>query len=98
MYFSEYLAFIYLKFIFCSGSKLADRSFENVAKSRYFGMTVTYQNLMNEEIKSRRSSGSTCYHSVQNLLFSRLPIKLKIKIYRSISLSVPMTVATCSNS
>jgi hypothetical protein len=32
--------------------KLADRSFENVAKSRYLGMKVTNQNLINWEIKS----------------------------------------------
>jgi hypothetical protein len=33
--------------------KLGNRSFENVAKFRYFWMRVTNQNLINEEIKSR---------------------------------------------
>ena len=38
-----------------------------------------------EEIKSRLRSGSACYHSVRNLLSSRLLSKnLKIKIYRTI--------------
>jgi len=38
-----------------------------------------------EEIKSRLGSGNSCYHSVQNLLPSRLlPKNLKIKIYRNI--------------
>ena len=40
-----------------------------------------------EEIKSRLRSGNACYHSVQNLLSSRLLSKnLKIKIYRTIIL------------
>ena len=38
-----------------------------------------------EEIKSRLKSGNACYHSVQNLLSSRLLSKnLKIKIYRTV--------------
>jgi hypothetical protein len=48
--------------------KIANRSFENVAKFKYLEMTVTDQNLVHEDIKSRLNSGSTCYHSVQNLL------------------------------
>ena len=42
-----------------------------------------------EEITSRLRSGSACYHSVQNLLSSRLLSKnLKIKIYRTLILPV----------
>ena len=42
-----------------------------------------------EEIKSRLRSGNACYHSVQNLLSSRLLSKnLKFKIYRTIILPV----------
>jgi len=42
-----------------------------------------------EEIKSRLRSGNACYHSVQELLSSRLlPKNLKIKIYRTIILPV----------
>ena len=45
--------------------------------------TLTNQNSIAEEIKSRLRSGNACYHSVQNLLSSRLLSKnFKIKIYR----------------
>jgi hypothetical protein len=47
--------------------KTAYRCFENVAKFRYLGMTITNQNLMQEEIKSRLNTSNACYHSVQNL-------------------------------
>jgi len=48
---------------------------------KYLGTTLTNQNSIAEEIKSRLMSGNACYHSVQNLLFSRLLSKnLKIKI------------------
>jgi hypothetical protein len=33
--------------------KIANRSFENVAQFKYFGTTVAYQNLIQEEIKRR---------------------------------------------
>jgi hypothetical protein len=42
-------------------------------------------NLILEEIKRRLNSGNACYHSVQNLLSSRLQSKnLKIRIYKTI--------------
>jgi len=45
------------------------------------GTTLTYQNSIQEEIKNRLKSVNTCYHSVQNLLFSNLLSKnTKIKI------------------
>jgi hypothetical protein len=50
---------------------------------------LTDQNSIQEEIESRLKLGNACYHSVQNLLSSRLlPKNLKIKIYRTIILSV----------
>jgi hypothetical protein len=52
--------------------KIANRSFENVSQFKYLGTTVTSQNLIEEEIKRRLNSGNACYHSVQNLLSSRL--------------------------
>jgi hypothetical protein len=65
--------------------KTGDRSFENVAQFKYLGRTVTNKNLIGEEIKRRLNSGNPCYHSVQNLLTSRLLSKnVKIRIYRSI--------------
>jgi hypothetical protein len=64
-------------------------SFERVEDFRYLGKTLTNQNSIQEEVKSRLKLGNACYHSVQNLLSSGLLSKnLKIKIYRTIILSV----------
>jgi len=53
------------------------------------GTTLTNQNAIQEKIRSRLKSGNACYHSVQNLLSSSLLSKnLKIKIYRTLILSV----------
>jgi hypothetical protein len=52
------------------------------------GITVANQNLIQEEIK-RLNSGNACYHSVQNLLYSRLLSKyIRIRIYKTIMLPV----------
>jgi hypothetical protein len=51
--------------------------------------SADYQNLIQEEIKRRLNSGNACYHSVQNLLSSRLLSKnIKIRIYKRIILPV----------
>jgi len=42
-----------------------------VEEFKYFG-TLTNQNPVQEEIKSKLKSGNACYHSVQNLLSSTL--------------------------
>jgi hypothetical protein len=44
----------------------------HVSQFKYLGMTVTNQKLIQEETKMRLNSGNACYHSVQNLLSSRL--------------------------
>jgi hypothetical protein len=45
--------------------------------------------LIQEEIARRLNSGNACYHSVQNLLSSRLLSKnIKIRIYKTIILPV----------
>jgi hypothetical protein len=69
--------------------KIANRSFEDVAKFRYFGKTLTDQNCMHEEIKSGLNSGNASYHSVQSLLSSRLLSRnLKVKICKTIILPI----------
>ena len=61
----------------------------NILTVIYMGTTLTNQNSIVEEIKSRLKSGNACYHSVQNPLSSRLLSKnLKIKIYRTVTLPV----------
>jgi len=56
-----------------------------VEEFKYLGPTLTNQNSIQEEIKSRLQSGNACYHLVPNLLSSSLLSKnLKIKIYRTI--------------
>jgi hypothetical protein len=58
---------------------------------KYLETTVTNQNLIQEEIKRRFNSGNTCYHSVQNLLSSRLLSKnVKIRIHKAIILLVDL--------
>jgi hypothetical protein len=43
--------------------EIANRSFGNVSQFKYLGMTVTNQNLIQEEIKRRLNSGNACYYS-----------------------------------
>jgi len=70
-------------------ARIDNSAFERVEEFKYLGTTLTNQNSIAEEIKSRLKSRNVCYHSVQNLLSSRLLSKnLKIKIHRTIILPV----------
>jgi len=71
------------------GVRIDNITFERVEEFKYLGKTLANQNSIAEEVKSRLRSGNACCHSVQNLLSSRLLSKnLKIKINRTIILSV----------
>ena len=62
--------------------RIDNSSSERVEEFKYLGTTLTNQNSIAEDIKSRLRSGNACYYSVQNFLSSRLLSKnLKIKIY-----------------
>jgi len=52
--------------------RIDSSTFKRVEEFKYLGTTLTNQNSSVEEIKSRLRSGNACYHSVQNLLSSRL--------------------------
>jgi hypothetical protein len=53
-----------------------NKPFENGAKFKYSGRTVTDENYIPEgEIKSRFNSRNTCYKLVQNVLQSSLLLK-----------------------
>jgi hypothetical protein len=52
-------------------------SYEKLKESIYLETTVTNQNFIQEEIKSRLKSGNAFYHSVQNILTSSIYPKIK---------------------
>jgi hypothetical protein len=52
--------------------RIANELFENVVKFKYLGMTLTNENDIHDEIKSRLNSGNVCYYSAKNLLSSCL--------------------------
>jgi len=69
--------------------KIDKSSFERVEEFKYLWTALTYQNSIQEEIKSRLKSGYACYRLLQNLLSSSLLSEnVKIKIYRTIILSI----------
>jgi hypothetical protein len=62
--------------------KSQHKNSENAVMFKYLGMTLTNQNLVHQEIKSRLNPWdveNVCYNSVQNLLSSHLLSK-NIKI------------------
>jgi hypothetical protein len=52
--------------------RITNELLEKVEKFKYLGTTLTNQNDIRDENKSRLNSGNACYYSVQNLLSSRL--------------------------
>jgi hypothetical protein len=52
--------------------RIANEPFEKVTTFKCLGTTLTNQNDIHDEIKSRLNSGNACYYSLQNLLSSRL--------------------------
>ena len=47
--------------------KVDNSSIERLEEFKYLGMTLTDQNSIQEEIKSRLNLGNACYYSVQNI-------------------------------
>jgi hypothetical protein len=69
--------------------KIDNTSIGRVEEFKYLGTTLTDQNFIQEEIKSRLKLGNACYYSVKNILSSSLLYKkLMIKISRTIILPV----------
>jgi len=69
--------------------KIDNRSLDVVEEFKYLGTTLTNQNSIQEEIRSRLKSGNACCHSVPNPLSSSLLSRnLKIKMYRTVILPV----------
>ena len=60
--------------------KIDNSSFERVEEFKYLVTTLTNQNSIQEEIKSKLNSGNACYLSVRNLLSSSLLFK-NVKIF-----------------
>jgi hypothetical protein len=54
------------------GMKIDISCIVRVEEFKYLGTTLTNQNSVQEEIKSRLKLGNACYYSVQNLLSSSL--------------------------
>ena len=69
--------------------RICSNSYEKVKTFKYLGSLLTNQNYIQKKIKCRLKAGNSLYYSLQTPLSSRLlPKNLKIKIYKTIILSV----------
>jgi len=57
--------------------KIDNSSIERVEEFKYLGTTLTNQNSIQEEIKSRLKLGNACYYSAQNLVIQVAVQKFK---------------------
>ena len=57
------------------GVRIDNSTFERVEEFKYLATTLTNQNSIEEEIKSRLRSRNSCYHSVQNLFVFQVAIQ-----------------------
>jgi hypothetical protein len=70
--------------------KIFNRFHETVAQFKYLRTKATNQNLIQEEIERRLSSGNACCRSVQNISSSRL-------LSKNVTITLPVVLYGCEN-